>query len=90
MSASREEWGRERSEPRGSAHDEAAERVCARAGANSSMSATQLDTVAHKLTDHLRREGVAWIQQPCQCTDEHHDKIDGVRGNIDGAIGTEK
>jgi hypothetical protein len=32
MSASREEWGRERSELRGSAHDEAAERA-ARAGA---------------------------------------------------------
>ena len=33
MSASREEWGRERSEERGSAHDDAAERVFARAGA---------------------------------------------------------
>jgi hypothetical protein len=42
MSASREEWGRERSEPRGSAHDEAPgqqstgapqARVFARAGA---------------------------------------------------------
>jgi hypothetical protein len=42
MSASREEWGRERSESRGSAHDDAPERqypgapqarVCARAGA---------------------------------------------------------
>jgi hypothetical protein len=33
MSASREEWGSERSEAWGSAHDEAAERVCARAGA---------------------------------------------------------
>ena len=32
MSASREEWGHERSEDRGSAHDEAAERE-ARAGA---------------------------------------------------------
>ena len=33
MSASREEWGRERSELWGSAHDEAAERVFERAGA---------------------------------------------------------
>jgi len=33
MSASREEWGRERSEPRGSAHDDAAEAV-GRAGAS--------------------------------------------------------
>jgi hypothetical protein len=33
MSASREEWGHERSEDRGSAHDDAAEGVCARAGA---------------------------------------------------------
>jgi hypothetical protein len=32
-SASREEWGRERSESWGSAHDEAAERVFERAGA---------------------------------------------------------
>jgi hypothetical protein len=33
MSASREEWGSERSERWGSAHDEAAERVFERAGA---------------------------------------------------------
>jgi hypothetical protein len=33
MSASREEWGSERSEGRGSTRDEAAERVCERAGA---------------------------------------------------------
>ncbi len=33
MSASREEWGRARSALRGSTRDEAAERVCARAGA---------------------------------------------------------
>jgi hypothetical protein len=32
-SASREEWGTERSSKRGSSHDEAAEPVCARAGA---------------------------------------------------------
>ncbi len=32
-SASREEWGRARSAPRGSAHDDAAERVFERAGA---------------------------------------------------------
>jgi hypothetical protein len=33
MSASREEWGSERSEDRGSSHDEAAEPVLGRAGA---------------------------------------------------------
>ena len=48
------------------------------------LDSEQAEDISDKLLDGVTEAAKKVVPE------EHHDKIDGVRGNIDGAIGTEK
>ena len=51
---------------------------------NEALNSEQAEDISDKLLDGVTDAAKKVVP------DEHHDKIDGVRDNLDGAIGTEK
>ena len=48
------------------------------------LNSEQAEDISDKLLDGVTEAAKKVVPE------EHHDKIDGVRGNVDGAIGTEE
>ncbi|MCD2441190.1 antitoxin [Agromyces sp. SYSU K20354] len=51
---------------------------------NEALNSEQAEDISDKILDGVSDAAKKVVP------DEHHDKIDDVRGNIDGAIGTEQ
>ena len=51
---------------------------------NEALGSEQAEDISDKILDGVTDAAKKVVR------DEHHDKIEGVRDNIDGAIGTEK
>ncbi|KRC61298.1 hypothetical protein ASE14_10385 [Agromyces sp. Root81] len=48
------------------------------------LNSEQAEDISDKLLDGVTEAAKKVVPE------EHHDKVDGVRGHVDGAIGTEK